>query len=47
MGLANKTQFGLQKTQEIDGRPIDVFMCSVAKKTGYAEGFRWLGKLLK
>jgi len=32
LGLANKTNWGVEKLAEIDGRPIEVFMCSVAKK---------------
>jgi len=28
-------------------RPIELFMCSVAKKMGYADGFRWLSQYLK
>ena len=47
LGLASKTQFGVQKLSSVDGRQMEVFMCSVAKKMGYAEGFRWLGALLK
>ena len=28
-------------------RPVQIFMCSVAKKIGYAEGFKWLSNYLK
>jgi GTP-binding protein SAR1 len=47
LGLTSKTSWGQEKVTELDGRPVEVFMCSVAKKTGYAEGFRWLSQFLK
>ena len=28
-------------------RQIEVFMCSVAKKLGYADAFKWLSNFLK
>lgn len=28
-------------------RPLEVFMCSVTRKIGYGDGFRWLGQYLK
>ncbi|KAL4493408.1 hypothetical protein ABPG72_007416 [Tetrahymena utriculariae] len=46
-GLANTSQIGIEKINEIEGRPIELFMCSVSKKIGYADGFQWLSKFLK
>lgn len=29
-----------------EGRPIELFMCSVLKKQGYGDGFRWLSQYM-
>lgn len=45
LGLSNMTT---GKTTTVKGvRPIEVFMCSVVKKAGYADGFRWLANYLE
>lgn len=31
---------------ELRGRPFELFMCSVLRKQGYGEGFRWLSNYL-
>jgi len=31
---------------ELPGRPLELFMCSVLKKQGYGEGFRWLAQYI-
>jgi len=48
-----RATFGLYETTGKSGkvsssemRPIEVFMCSIAKRQGYGEGFRWLSQYL-
>ena len=38
-GKDSKPQKGL--------RPIEVFMCSVIKRSGFVQGFQWLSTLIK
>lgn len=49
--LVQTLGIGLQRTGTDgkpveDGRPLELFMCSVIRKAGYAEGFKWLAKYL-
>ena len=48
MGLYGQTT-GKGKTvskSELPGRPLELFMCSIAKRQGYGEVFRWISQYL-
>lgn len=37
---------GTVNRNELNGRPMELFMCSVLKREGYGEAFRWLSQYL-
>jgi len=37
---------GTVPRKDINGRPMELFMCSVLKREGYGEAFRWLSQYL-
>lgn len=45
LGLTGLTTGKTTKPQ--CGRPLEVFMCSVVKKVGYGDAFRWLSQFLQ
>lgn len=45
LSLYASTQ-GNVSLKELNLRPMEVFMCSVLKRQGYGEGFRWLSQYI-
>lgn len=37
---------GNVSSKDLNVRPLEIFMCSVLKRQGYGEGFRWLSQYI-
>jgi len=47
LGLPSHVTYGRDSKGASGVRPVEIFMCSVVKRMGYAEGFQWLSQFLK
>jgi len=47
LGLTYTTGKGKVNLSDSKIRPLELFMCSVVKRQGYGEGFRWVSQYIK
>eukprot|EP01088_Endostelium_zonatum_P022062 TRINITY_DN912_c0_g1_i1.p1 TRINITY_DN912_c0_g1~~TRINITY_DN912_c0_g1_i1.p1 ORF type:complete len:198 (-),score=41.60 TRINITY_DN912_c0_g1_i1:47-640(-) len=47
LGLIYTTGKQTEASQLEGHRPVELFMCSIARQAGYADGFRWVQKYVK
>lgn len=46
LGLLSHVTYGQDRKGDSDVRPVELFMCSVVKRMGYSEAFKWLHQFL-
>lgn len=46
LGLLQHVTYGKEKKSDLTVRPVEVFMCSIVQRMGYAEAFTWLAQFL-
>eukprot|EP00826_Nyctotherus_ovalis_P041533 TRINITY_DN419_c0_g3_i2.p1 TRINITY_DN419_c0_g3~~TRINITY_DN419_c0_g3_i2.p1 ORF type:complete len:195 (+),score=49.50 TRINITY_DN419_c0_g3_i2:106-690(+) len=46
LGLPHEFTWGKDAKKVDTGRPIEIFMCSIAKRMGYVEAFQWISTFI-